>query len=107
MTLTLDKVFSSKGKAKILQILAEEHELNIFELIRKSSLNHNTTVGHLKDLVNLGFIEEKTFGKIRIYRYRIENPNAKALKHLLEFWKEETDTSEYHSIEEFFIELDQ
>jgi DNA-binding transcriptional ArsR family regulator len=107
MKLTLDTVFSSIGKAKILQTLAEEDELNISELIRRTTMNHTTAIGHLKDLMDLGFIQEKVFGRIKIYKYRTENPNAQALKRLIEYWNERPGISGYHSIEEFFIEIDQ
>ena len=84
--LQLDQVFSSKGKAKILEILAINSELNISEIVKRSSLNHSNVVQHLNYLIGINFIQEKKFGRIRIFRYKIENIKARALKKMIEIW---------------------
>ena len=84
--LSLDNVFSSKGRAKILELLAQNNEMNISEIIRRTCLNHSSATLHLKALEELGFIQEKIFGRIKIYRYRIEDVNARALKNLVLLW---------------------
>ena len=80
----VEEVFSSKGRVKILKLLAKKSELNISEITRRASLNHATTLSHLEWLKNAGLIEEKRFGRIRIYRFRLENPKAKAIQTLFE-----------------------
>jgi len=82
--LEVEEVFSSKGRVKILKLLAKKSELNISEITRRASLNHATTLSHLEWLKNAGLIEEKRFGRIRIYRFRLENPKAKAIQTLFE-----------------------
>ena len=89
--LSLDQVFSSRGRAKILELLALHNELNISEIIRRTSLNHSSVVRHLQYLGDIGFIVEKNFGRIKIYRYRSENINARALKNLIHLWRENTE----------------
>ena len=84
--LSLSQVFSSIGKAKLLEILALKEELNISELLKQAHMNHNSAVVHLAELEKLGFVQQKRYGKINIYRYRIENPHARALKNLLLLW---------------------
>ncbi|TXT56861.1 MAG: hypothetical protein BAJATHORv1_20458 [Candidatus Thorarchaeota archaeon] len=38
-------------------------------------------------LLESGLVEEKIFGRIKIYRYRIEDMRARSLKNLLEIWQ--------------------
>jgi len=49
-------------------------------------MNQNSATAHLAELGKLGFVQQKCYGKINIFRYRIENPNACALKNLLLLW---------------------
>ncbi|TFF87043.1 ArsR family transcriptional regulator [Candidatus Thorarchaeota archaeon] len=83
----IEEVFSSKGRIKILKELAFSRELNISELCRRVSLNHTTTKKHLDVLMESGLVEEKVFGRIKIYRYRIENLRARSLKNMLDLWR--------------------
>ena len=69
-----------------LKELAESSELLISEICRRVSLNHGTTKTHLRALVKSGLIEEKIHGRIKIYRYRIEDLRARSLKNFLELW---------------------
>ena len=85
--LHLDYVFSSKGKAKILELLAINNELNITEIVKRSFLNHSNVVKHLNFLKKINFIQEKKFGRVRIFRFKIENIKARALKKLIELWR--------------------
>lgn len=84
--LSLEQVFSSRGRAKILDLLAKKNEMNISEIIRRTALNHNSVTQHLESLRALGLIQEKKFGRIKIYRFRNENLNARALKNLIDLW---------------------
>ena len=85
--LHLDRVFSSKGKAKILEILAINSELNISEIVKRSLLNHSNVVQHLNFLKEINFVQEKNFGRVRIFRFKIENIKARALKKMIELWR--------------------
>jgi DNA-binding transcriptional ArsR family regulator len=82
----IEDLFSSRGRIKVLRELAESNELNISEICKRVSLNHSTTKSHLRVLVDSGLIEEKSFGRIKIYRYRIEDLRARSLKNFLELW---------------------
>lgn len=83
------EVISSKGKAKVLEELAMNIELNISEIVKRTSLNYVTVLKHLNDYIGLDFIQEKTFGRIRIFRFKIENLKARAFKNLIEFLQSE------------------
>ncbi|MFX0106704.1 MAG: ArsR family transcriptional regulator [Candidatus Hodarchaeota archaeon] len=82
----IEELFSSRGRIKILKELAMSNELNISELCRRVSLNHSSTKAHLETLIESGLVEEKMFGRIKIYRYRIEDLRARSLRNLFELW---------------------
>ena len=86
-TLKFEEVFSSKGRSKILKILAMKEELNISNIVKNTGLNHSSVKNHIKYLQNINFIQEKAFGRIRIYRLKCENLKVKALKNLIEYWE--------------------
>jgi DNA-binding transcriptional ArsR family regulator len=84
---SIEEIFSSRGRIKILKELATSNELNISELCRRVSLNHSSTKSHLEVLIASGLVEEKMFGRIKIYRYRIEDHRARALRNLFGLWQ--------------------
>jgi predicted transcriptional regulator len=84
----IEDVFSSKGRVKILRILSEIGELNISEIARRAGLNYATTNQHLQVLENYKLVRHKTFGRIRIFRFNEENPRARMIRQLMEFWEE-------------------
>ena len=85
----IEDVLSSRGRILILKTLAEMEELNISAIARVASLNHSTTTQHLNFLTKVGLVQEKKFGRIKIFRYKIENVKARSLKKLFEIWKNE------------------
>ena len=90
-SIPIEEVFSSRGRVKIIRVLAKRNELNISEIARQANLNHSTACQHLEFLEHAGVIQKKVFGRIKIYRFRLENVRAKAIKHLFEIWE---DTSQ-------------
>lgn len=87
--MSVEDMFSSKGRVKVLKVLAERGEMNISDITRRSNLNHTTTAMHLKKLCELGVVEEKNFGRIRIFRFRREDPRAWAIQSLFETFRKE------------------
>ena len=83
---SIEDLFSSRGRIKILIELAKSGELNISELCRRVDLNHSSTKSHLDVLTKSGMIEEKKFGRIKIYRYKLEDIRARSLKSLFDLW---------------------
>ena len=86
--LSIEDVFSSKGRVKILRILSEIGELNISGIARRAGLNYITTNQHLQILENHKLVKHKTFGRIRIFRYNEENARARMIRELIEFWEQ-------------------
>jgi DNA-binding transcriptional ArsR family regulator len=86
--MAIEDVLSSKGRVKILRILAEIRELNISEIARRAGLNYATTNQHLQVLERHKLVRHKTFGRIRIFRYNEENPRAIMIKQLIDLWEQ-------------------
>jgi len=83
---SIEDVFSSKGRTRLLKVLAEVGELNITEIVRRAGLNYTAASRHLKALRAMGLVEEKTFGKIRILSLKQEDPRAEAIRTLVCSW---------------------
>ena len=84
----IEDVLSSKGRVKILRILAEIGELNISEIARRAGLNYATTHGHLQALEGCGLIGHKKFGRIQIFYFNESDPRAEAIRKIIDQWNE-------------------
>ncbi len=85
--MSIEDIFSSKGRVRILRILVEIEELNISEIARRAGLNYTTTNQHLQALENAGLVRHKRFGRIRIFRFNEEDSRGKLIKKLIENWE--------------------
>lgn len=85
--MSIEDIFSSKGRVRILRILVEIEELNISEIARRAGLNYATANQHLQALENAGLVRHKRFGRIRIFRFNEEDYRATLIKKLIENWK--------------------
>jgi len=83
---TIEDVLGSKGKIKILKVLAAKGESNISDVMRRARVNYSTIDNHMADLVEAGIVEETDFGRIRILRLRVEVPKVHAIKTMFEIW---------------------
>ena len=84
---SIEELLGSKARIRILRILAKKNELNISHIINKTRLNHTNVLKHLEALKNLDIVQEKRFGRIKIYRYKGENLKAQYLKKFIEIWE--------------------
>ncbi len=82
MKIQVEEILSSRGRVKILKLLALLGELNISELARKAGLSHTSTERHLNQLKKYNLVIEKRFGRIRIFKFNAENPLANAIAEL-------------------------
>ena len=64
----IEELLGSRGRIRILNVLAESGDLNISEVSRRTGLNYTSVERHLSKLVKLGLIKEKRYGKIRIFQ---------------------------------------
>ncbi|UYP46427.1 hypothetical protein NEF87_002712 [Candidatus Lokiarchaeum ossiferum] len=83
-----EEIFSSKGRAKIVKILALRNEMNISKIISLAGTSHSSAEYHLNFLKTIEFVREKKFGRIRIFEYQNDNLDARALKNLILFWEQ-------------------
>ena len=84
---TIEELLGSKARIRILKILAIHNELSITSIIKRARLNHSNVLKHLNYLKKVDLIQEKNFGRIRIYRYKTENIKARSLKNFMEIWE--------------------
>ena len=85
--MAIEDIFSSRGRVRILRILTQIGELNISEIARRAGLNYTTTNQHLQVLENAGLVRHKKFGRIRIFRFDEESPQARIIKELIDLWE--------------------
>jgi DNA-binding transcriptional ArsR family regulator len=83
----IEDLLGSRARVKILKTLAQNEELTISLIINQTKLNYSNVIKHLKHLIDLNLVQEKTFGRIKIFRYRIENIKARSLKKFIEIWE--------------------
>ena len=95
---TIEEVFGSKIRIRILRILAHKGELSLTSLINEIQTNYITALRHLYILQDNNLIEENKFGRIRIFRYKIENIKARMLRELITIWEDTTATVEEHDM---------
>jgi len=86
----IEDVFASRGRVRILRILAEIGELNISALARRAGLNYSTAREHLRVLEVAGLVRHKSFGRIRIFRFNDEDARARMIRQLVELWEKTT-----------------
>ena len=81
------ELFGSKVRVKIMKELVMNQELSISQIIKKTKSSHTCVLKHLVFLKTQHLVQEKTFGRTRIFRFKIENYKAKALKNLIEIYE--------------------
>jgi DNA-binding transcriptional ArsR family regulator len=84
----LEEVFSSKSRMKILKLIYQLGQLNVSDIARRLKLSFASTSEHLRVLESEGVLEERTYGRVRMYRFS-ESPNAKVVICLIEAWEKQ------------------
>ncbi|KSW11937.1 ArsR family transcriptional regulator [Pyrodictium occultum] len=79
----LARILGSKGKIKILSLLARSGQLNITRIIKDTGLHHRLVEQHLEELKNAGLVEEQRIGRLRLFSLRYDNPKTAVLIELL------------------------
>ena len=83
-----EEVFSSKSRMKILKLINQLGQLNVSDVTRRLKLNFTSTSEHLKVLESEGILQERTYGRVRMYRFS-ETAKAKAVVVLIEAWEKQ------------------
>ncbi|MFZ8793774.1 MAG: ArsR/SmtB family transcription factor [Acidilobaceae archaeon] len=79
----LERLLASKGRVRILRILLNEGQVNISRLIRETGLHHRLVVKHLEELKRMGLVEERRYGRLRIYEINLRDPRVSALRDII------------------------
>jgi Mn-dependent DtxR family transcriptional regulator len=72
---------------KILKLIYQLGQLNISDVARRLKLNFSSASENLKVLESEGLLEERTYGRVRMYRFNEGSAKAKALQNLLDEWE--------------------
>ncbi len=86
----IEDLLGSRARVRILKSLALNEELTISLIIKNTKLNHSSVSKHLHYLMEMDMVQEKRFGRIKIYRYKVENTRARAFLNFLRIWEDET-----------------
>jgi DNA-binding transcriptional ArsR family regulator len=84
----IEEVFSSKPRMKILKLIARLGALNVSDIARRISLNYTATNQHLKMLEAEGVLQQRVYGRIRMYKFNESSLKAKAVQNLIETWEQ-------------------
>ena len=85
----IEEVFSSKPRMKILKLVARLGALNVSDLARRINLNYSTTNQHLKLLEAEGILQQRVYGRIRMYKFSDGSLKARAVQNLIEAWEQD------------------
>ena len=85
----IEEIFSSKPRMKLLKIIDRLGELNISEIARRIGLNFTATSRHLQLLEDEGILQQRVYGRIRMYRFNQSSFKAQAVLNLINTWEEE------------------
>ena len=83
----LEAVLSSKSRMKILKLIYQLGSLNVSDVARRLKLNYASTSEHLKVLESEGILQERKYGRVRLYRFNEGSAKAKAVADLIEAWE--------------------
>ena len=84
----LEEVFSSKLRMKILKLIYNLGSLNITDIARRINANFASTAENLEVLEAEGILQERVYGRIRMYRFNEGSAKAKAVQNLIEVWEQ-------------------
>jgi DNA-binding transcriptional ArsR family regulator len=76
-----EDLLGSKGRIRVLRVLTESRELNISEVGRRAGMNYTSVERHLEALTKMGLLNEKRYGKIRIFEITFDNLSISFERH--------------------------
>jgi len=84
--LEIEDFLSSKTRVKIIKVLYELGELNIRRICQKVGSAYSIVKSNLEIMEELGIVQCKRYGRIRLYSLNNNNPKVKLLIRLIEVW---------------------
>jgi len=81
--LDVERLLSSKGRVKILKLLLDKGQLNISRIVKETKLHHKLVVRHLNELIDMGLVVERRYGRLRLFEADLTNPRISAIREIL------------------------
>jgi DNA-binding transcriptional ArsR family regulator len=82
----LDRVLSSSGRIRILTLLSEVEQLHLTEIAKRTEQSYSAAERHLDDLSKAGIVEERDYGRVRLFKLNLTNDRGKLLQELILKW---------------------
>ena len=79
---------------KILKLIYTLGSLNVSDVARRVKMNYASTSNHLRILESEGILQERIYGRIRMYRFNEGSEKAKAVTTLIETWEKDKPLKE-------------
>ena len=76
----LDRVLSSSGRIRILTVLSAVEQLHLTEVAKRTDQSYSATERHLGDLSQAGIVEERDYGRVRVFKLNLTNERTKLLQ---------------------------
>ncbi len=82
----LDEILTSSGRIRILTLLSQVEELHLTEIAKRTDQSYSSTERHLRDLAKASVVEEHDYGRVRIFKLKLDSPKVKMLRELILTW---------------------
>lgn len=79
----LEKLIGSKGRLRVLKLLLEEGQVNITRVVKETGLHHRLVVKHMNELKSMGLVEERRYGRLRLFEVDMTDPRISALRDMM------------------------
>ena len=82
----LERILSSSGRIRILTLLSEVEQMHLTEIAKRTEQSYSAAERHLDDLSKAGIVEERDYGRVRVFKLNLTNDRAKLLQDLILKW---------------------
>ena len=82
----IEEVFSSKGKVRILKVLANSDGLTITQLVTKARMNNATVRQHLEYFEEIGALEIRKVNERTNLYWLSQDRIGRVIDHVITYW---------------------
>jgi len=93
----LDRVLSSSGRIRILTLLSKVEQMHLTEIAKRTEQSYSAAERHLDDLSKAGIVEERDYGRVRVFKLNNTNDRAKLLQELILKWNHNQELQPVHA----------
>lgn len=94
---SLERVLSSSGRIRILTLLSQVEELHLTEIAKRTEQSYSSTERHLDDLSALGIVEERDYGRVRVFRLNRANNWARLVQEMILKWNKNQELQAFQA----------